>query len=256
MSYILITNDDGVDSPALVALRRTLSALGDVAIVAPTHSWSASGHTKTMHKPMRVRPAKLADGSDAIVTTGAPSDCVALAVLGILPQRPDLVVSGINKGPNMGEDVTYSGTVAAAMEAVISRIPAIAASLDAWSDWDFEAGARVVAQIAREVLSHGLPPGTFLNVNVPSVPYEEIKGIMVTRLGRRIYKDLLVERKDPRGESYYWIGGEVPEGQLLEGTDFWAVDRHFVSVTPLNMDMTDDSLAQTLKTWNLQLPRE
>lgn len=253
MPYILVTNDDGIDSPALVALKRALVPLGDVTIIAPAHSWSAAGHTKTMHKPMRVRRGTLSDGSEALVTTGSPSDCVSLALLGILPERPDLVVSGINKGPNMGEDVTYSGTVAAAMEGVVSGIPAIAASLDAWEGWDFETAARVVARIASAVLERGLPAGTLLNVNVPSLPYEELRGIVITRLGRRVYKDVLVERKDPRGETYYWIGGDPPDGEPLEGTDFWAIKHGYVSVTPLKLDLTDYPLMESLENWNLQL---
>ncbi len=255
MPYILVTNDDGIDSPGLAALKRALSPLGEVTIIAPAHSWSAAGHTKTMHKPMRVRRGALSDGSEALVTTGSPSDCVSLALLGVLDRRPDLVVSGINKGPNMGEDVTYSGTVAAAMEGVVSGIPAIAASLDAWEGWDFETAATVVARIAEEILLRGLPPGTLLNVNVPSLPYEELRGILVTRQGRRVYKDVLVERKDPRGETYYWIGGDPPDGEPLEGTDFWAVKHGYVSVTPLKLDLTDYSLMESLRDWNLQLPR-
>ena len=255
MPYILVTNDDGIDSPGLVALKRTLSPLGDVTVIAPAHSWSAAGHTKTMHKPMRVRRGSLSDGSEALVTTGSPSDCVSLALLGILDRRPDLVVSGVNKGPNMGDDVTYSGTVAAAMEGVVSGIPAIAASLDAWEGWDFETAARVVAGIASAMLERGLPAGTLLNVNVPPLPYAEIKGIRVTRLGRRVYKDVLVERKDPRGETYYWIGGDPPDGEPLEGTDFWAVKHGYVSVTPLKLDLTDYSLMESLENWKLQLAR-
>jgi 5'-nucleotidase len=255
MPYILLTNDDGVDSPGLVALKQALAPLGEIAVLAPAHSWSAAGHTKTMHKPMRVKRGTLNDGSEALVTTGSPSDCVALALLGVLDNRPDLVVSGINKGPNMGEDVTYSGTVAAAMEGVVSGIPAIAASADGWEGWDFESAARVVASIAQEVLSRGLPPGTLLNVNVPAVPFQEIQGIIITRLGRRVYKDVLIERADPRGETYYWIGGDPPDGESLEGTDFWAIKQGFVSVTPLKMDMTDYGLTESLKHWNLRLMR-
>lgn len=255
MPYILITNDDGIDSPGLLALKQALVPLGDVVVLAPAHSWSAAGHTKTMHKPMRVTRGTLSDGSEALVTTGSPSDCVALALLGILDRRPDLVVSGVNKGPNMGEDVTYSGTVAAALEAVVSGIPAIAASVDGWAGWDFEPAGRVVAQVAREVLTRGLPAGTLLNVNVPSTPYDQITGTLVTRLGRRVYKDVLIERKDPRGESYYWIGGDPPDGEPLDGTDFWAVKHGYVSVTPLKLDITDYALMSTLHEWNLQPAR-
>jgi 5'-nucleotidase len=255
MPYILITNDDGIDSPGLLALKQSLAPLGEVVVLAPAHSWSAAGHTKTMHKPMRVTRGTLSDGSEALVTTGSPSDCVALALLGILQRRPDLVVSGVNKGPNMGEDVTYSGTVAAALEAVVSGIPAIAASVDGWEGWDFEPAGRVVAQVAHEVLTRGLPAGTLLNVNVPSLPHDQLEGTLITRLGRRVYKDVLIERKDPRGESYYWIGGDPPDGEPLDGTDFWAVKHGYVSVTPLKLDLTDYSLMNTLHEWNLQPAR-
>ena len=249
--HILVTNDDGVDAPGLLALKQALEKIGQVTVFAPEHNWSAAGHTKTMHKPLRVNQVKLADGTLAYASSGAPSDCVALAVLGLLPRRPDLVVSGINQGANLGHDITYSGTVAAAMEGVISGIPAIAVSLDSYESQDFACAAEFAARLAAHVLARGLPPNTLLNVNVPAVPREEIAGVLVTRLGKRVYRDVLVERKDPRGRNYYWIGGEPPVGVPEEGTDIWALAHNYISVTPLHLDMTDYRLIEELKRWRL-----
>jgi len=172
--HILVTNDDGIDSPGLLALKQALASVGQVSVIAPDHNWSAAGHSKTMHKPLRINKVHLADGDHAYSTDGAPSDCVALAVLGFLKQKIDLVVSGINKGSNMGDDITYSGTVAAAMEGIIWGIPAIAVSLDAFVAEEPEANnfalaAQVAARIAGRVITGGWPADTLLNINVPNV---------------------------------------------------------------------------------------
>ncbi len=248
-AHILVTNDDGVQSPGLLALKQALEPVGQVIVFAPDHNWSAAGHSKTMHKPLRVHQTTLADGTIAYTTNGAPSDCVGLAVLGIVPQRLDLVVSGINQGPNLGHDITYSGTVAAAMEAVVSGIPAIAVSLDARHWTDFAAVTNAVVHLARLILAHGLPANLLLNVNAPGIPSTAVQGIAVTRLGRRVYRDVLIERQDPKGQPYYWIGGEPPTGIVEDGTDFGAVANGYISVTPLSMDMTDYGFMEQLKTW-------
>src|SRR5512142_207032 len=228
--YILVTNDDGVDAPGLLALKQGLASVGDVVVVAPNRNWSAAGHTKTLHKPLRIQPVTLGDGSCAFATDGAPTDCVAIVALGFLKEKPALVVSGINPAGNLAHDLTYSGTVAAAMEGAINEIPSIAVSLDANHDdnIDFSAAAEYAARIARRVLSSGLPPDTFLNVNIPAVPLEEIHGVRITRLGKRIYRDALVEHQDPQGKRYYWIGGDPPSGVIEEGTDFGALSDHYV----------------------------
>jgi 5'-nucleotidase len=252
---ILLTNDDGVHAPGLLALKGALDGVAEVTVLAPDHNWSAAGHTKTMHKPLRVNSVTLADGTAALATTGAPSDCVGLALLGLMSQRPDLVVSGINTGANLGHDVTYSGTVAAAMEAVIKGVPGIAVSLDCYGpaeDADFAPAARVAAWLAGQVLQRGLPPDIFLNVNLPQRPAAEIQGVRVTRLGRRVYQDVLVVREDPRGRPYYWVGGEPSSGELESGTDLWAVAHGYVSVTPVQMDMTAYSLLEVVRHWGLQ----
>ncbi len=255
MSRILITNDDGYLAPALAALARALRPLGAVVAFAPDHNWSAAGHTKTMHKPLRVTQDVLPDGSPLFITTGTPSDCVGLALLGILPEWPHLVVSGINQGANMGHDVTYSGTLAAAMEATVYGIPAIAASQDIQGDraGDLDFAAAVVAMLAQRVLAEGLPVNTFLNVNFPALSREQVRGIQVTRLGRRIYRDVLIRREDPKGRPYYWIGGEPPAGEPLAGTDIGALAAGYISVTPLTLDMTDQAQLARLRAWNLHL---
>jgi 5'-nucleotidase len=257
MPHILLTNDDGVDAPGLLALAQAFAGLGKVSILAPDHNWSASGHVKTMHRPLRVREVRLADGTPALSSDGAPSDCVALAVLGLIEGKIDLVVSGINPNANIGHDVTYSGTVTAAMEATISGVAGMAVSMDSpeyhSGPLDFRAAARVAAGIARQVLSRSLPGGVLLNVNVPGVAPEDLKGVRITRQGLRVYRDALVAREDPRGRPYYWIGGGPPTGVADAGTDFWALQEGFVSVTPLQLDLTAAEHLSTLERWGLSL---
>ena len=253
--HILVTNDDGVNAPGLLALAQAIRALGagEVTVLAPDHNWSASGHVKTLERPLRVKEALLMDGSKAWASDGAPSDCVALAVLGFLPTSIDLVVSGINGGPNLGHDLTYSGTVTAAMEAAIWDLPAVAVSLDtpelATGALDYQPAAAVAKKVVSNVIEHGMPKNTLLNVNVPYRPLDEIRGVRVTRQGLRIYRDELVRRKDPRGRPYYWIGGDAPSGLPEAGTDFGALDEGFVSVTPVQLDLTAHDLLQPLSEW-------
>ena len=251
--HILVTNDDGVLAPGLLALTRELRALGDVTVLAPDHNWSASGHVKTLDRPLRVKKVKLADGSEGLASDGAPSDCVALAMLGLLPDKVDLVVSGINPNANVGHDVTYSGTVTAAMEAAIWGVPGIAVSLDTpenhFDPLDYGPAARFARRIATAVIEKGLPEDTLLNVNVPCLPEAEIKGILATRQGLRVYRDLLVTREDPRGKPYYWIGGEAPTGVPEEGTDFGALAENCVTITPLHLDLTAYKTLEEIRNW-------
>jgi 5'-nucleotidase len=253
MVCILVTNDDGVDAPGLFALKAALDQVGKVVVFAPDRNWSVAGHTRIMHKPLRVSRVKLLDGTMAYTTTGAPSDCVALAVLGILPRKPDLVVSGINRGANVGQDLTYSGTVSAAIEGIISGISSMAVSLDTYQDGgDFNYAAQFASRLASTILEKGLPPGTLLNVNVPNVPPAEICGVQVTRLGKRVYRDMLIERQDPQGRNYYWIGGEPPTGVIEEGTDIWALAHNCVSITPIHLDMTEYRLLEKIRGWGIR----
>ena len=241
--HILVTNDDGVTAPGLLALVQEMRHLGDVSVLAPDRNWSASGHVKTMHRPLRVWEVLLADGSAAFTSDGAPSDCVAVGLLGYLPTKIDLVVSGINPNANIGYDVTYSGTVTAAMEAVIGGVPGVAVSLHSPENHrgvlDYGPAARVARQVVEQLVKGGLEVHTLLNVNVPYLADEQIKGIMVTRQGLRVYRDRLDKRTDPRGKPYYWIGGEAPTAIPDEGTDFGAVEQGYVSITPLHLDLTD-----------------
>jgi 5'-nucleotidase len=251
--HILVTNDDGVFAPGLLALAQEMRALGQVTVLAPDRNWSGSGHVKTLDRPLRVKETTLADGTPALACDGAPSDCVALALLELLPQKIDLVASGINPAPNLGHDVTYSGTVTAAMEASIGGIPGLAFSLSipegAPGSLDFGPAGRVARDVAAQVIARGIDPAVLLNVNIPYLPGDQIKGIQITRQGLRVYRDKLEHRLDPRGRPYYWIGGEAPTGIPDDGTDIGALAQGYVSVTPLHLDLTAYQAVETLRKW-------
>ena len=251
--HILVTNDDGVQAPGLLALAQAMRKFGKVTVLAPDKNWSASGHVKTMHRPMRVYETRLADGAPALTSDGAPSDCVALALLGIVEEKIDLVVSGINPHSNIGHDVTYSGTVTAAMEAVIAGIPGIAFSVNSMpedSPLDYGPAARAAQKIVERFLANGsLPKDVLLNVNIPYLKDDELKGIQVTRQGLRVYNDELVRRTDPYGRPYYWIGGGFPTGVVEDGTDYGALSGGYISVTPLQLDLTAWQTMDALKGW-------
>jgi 5'-nucleotidase len=255
MPHILVTNDDGVTAPGLLALAQEIQTLDGVKItvLAPDRNWSASGHVKTLERPLRVKPVILPGGLTAFASDGAPSDCVAIALLGYLEDPVDLVISGINPYANIGHDVTYSGTVTAAMEAVIGGIPGVAVSLNSpervTGETDYGPAARAACQIAVRVLAEGLPKNTLLNVNIPFLPEDQIKGWQMTRQGLRVYKDQLDRRTDPRGRPYFWIGGEAPTGVPDAGTDFGALAQGYISITPLQLDLTDYRTLAKLRAW-------
>ena len=255
--HILVTNDDGVNAPGLLALAQAMRQLGKVTVVAPDHNWSAGGHVKTMHRPIRVRETVLADGSKAFHSDGAPSDCVAVALMGFVKEKIDLVLSGINPNANIGNDVTYSGTVTAAMEGAIAGVPSIAVSQDSPEEHrgplDFSTAARVACEVAQRIMEKGLPDGTLINLNVPYLNYQELKGFCITRMGTRLYHDELVRRKDPRGKPYYWIGGPAPTGVPEKDTDYGAIKSGYVSITPLKLDFTAEPVIKTLKGWKFKL---
>lgn len=240
--HILVTNDDGVDAPGLLSLVQEMRKLGKVTVLAPDRNWSGGGHVKTLDRALRVREVRLADGTQAFASDGAPSDCVALATLGYFKESIGLVVSGINAGANLGHDVTYSGTVTAAMEAVIVGIPAVAVSLETLDGYvgeiDYGPAARAARKVVGQVISNGLSQEILLNINVPFLPEEEVRGITLTRQGLRVYHSRLDERLDPRGKPYYWIGGDAPTGVPERGTDVGALAEGMVSVTPLQLDLT------------------
>ncbi|MEX1172661.1 MAG: 5'/3'-nucleotidase SurE [Chloroflexota bacterium] len=251
---ILITNDDGVESRGLLALKQAMETMGDVTVVAPDTNQSAVGHTKTLMRPLRVRERTLADGSMAYSVDGSPTDAVSIAFLGYFGHGFDLVASGINYGANLGDDITYSGTVSAAMEAVINNCPAFAISQEYYEHPDFTLAGLAATLVARNILAEGLSRGELVNVNVPAVTPDQCEGIEVTRLGRRIYSDELLERVDPRGIPYFWIGGPPPSGQAIPGTDFHAVVNRRIAVTPIHLDLTGRRLLRRLKTWSWDLP--
>jgi 5'-nucleotidase len=251
---ILVTNDDGVSAPGLLALAKALQSLGDISILAPDRNWSGGGHVKTIDRPLRVKEIFLQDGIHAYASDGAPSDCVALALLGFFEHKFDLVVSGINPMPNLGHDVTYSGTVTAAMEAIIWGVTGIAFSLGSVENNLAVSDYQPAADIARNLVQSwqergGLPTGILLNVNIPLMPLDQVKGYRVTRQGLRVYHDRLDRRVDPRGRSYYWIAGDSPTGIREDGTDIGALADSYVSITPLQLDLTAYSVMAGINNW-------
>ena len=249
MHKILVTNDDGIHSAGIIALAGALSSVGEVMVVAPAHEMSAASHSLTLTRPLRIE--KIDDHHFAV--DGTPTDCVTLAMNHLLKDAlPDIVVSGINKGGNLGEDVTYSGTVAGALEASIYGLPGIAVSLVQRTDFNFGPAAEFAAELARRVLGNGLPRGTLLNVNVPPGP---IRGVRITRQGTKNVRPNIIEGTDPRQRKYYWIGEESLEWNEEAGTDYAALGHGLVSITPLRTDMTDYRVLDDfrLRDWNLVL---
>lgn len=257
MANILISNDDGVQSPGLLALKQALSAVGNVYVLAPEVNWSASGHSRTLDKPMRVTAVQLADGSEAYACNGSPADCVAMAIHGALDVRFDLVVGGINNGYNLANDISYSGTVSCAREAAIFNVAGIAVSTAhaRQTKVDLQVvrnlAAEVAAQVADQVLQHGMERGTLLNVNVPGVTREALRGIEITRMGWRSYQDELIRREDPYGHPYYWLSGWRTVDEEIEGTDVHAIANQYASVTPIALDMTQVHFLDRLRSWKL-----
>src|ERR671934_579620 len=234
MVRILLTNDDGIHSDGLTKLEEALRELGDVYVVAPAAEMSGASHSLTLSRPLRIRQI---DGRHWTVD-GTPTDCVTLALNQILgpAQLPDICCSGINHGGNLGDDATYSGTVAGALEATILGVPGLAFSLCARENYDFTEAARFAVTAVRKVLSEGLPEGTLLNVNVPP---GEVRGVRVTRQGIKNARPIITEHIDPRGKPYFWIGEQYFRSSAEEGTDYHAIEEGYVSITPLKSDMTD-----------------
>ncbi len=246
---ILVSNDDGIHSEGLTALADVLGDLGEVYVVGPDRERSAASHSLTLHRPLRVTEL----GPRRYAVDGTPTDCVNLAINGILPRRPQLVVAGINKGANLGEDITYSGTVSAAMEGTLLGAPSLAVSQVGRDQFEFGTAAAFARALAAYVLGHRLPRDTLLNVNVPKGPAESVRGFTLTRQGRRRYGNAIVEKADPRGRKYYWIGSDEFEFEEEEGTDFSAVSRGLISITPIHLDLTNhrsfEELAELKLAW-------
>ena len=246
---ILVSNDDGVHALGLAALAAALEPMGRVVVVAPDRERSAVGHALTLHRPLRLQTIR----PDWYAIDGTPTDCVHLGIHGILNRPPDLLVAGINHGGNLGDDITYSGTVGVALEGTLLGVPSFAVSLASRDGFRFEAAGEVARLVADAVARRGLPPGTFLNVNVPNVAtFDELCGIRTTRQGRRVFGSGVVEKTDPRGRSYYWIGArELGYVEEEAGTDVEAVARGWVSVTPVRTDLTDHAFLKDLREWSL-----
>jgi 5'-nucleotidase len=243
---ILISNDDGIRSEGIARLASALKRVGTVYVVAPDRERSAASHSLTLHRPLRVHKVE----PQSYAVDGTPTDCVTLAVNGILPARPDIVVSGINHGGNLGEDVSYSGTVSAAMEGTLLGIPSIAVSLAGRDGFDFTAAAAFAARLVRHVFKSGLPKDTLLNVNVP--PGRSAKEYRITNLGKRYFSDVVVEKVDPRGKKYYWIGGDMVRWEGGKEADFQAIQDGFVSITPIHLDMTNYDTIKELRRWSIK----
>jgi len=242
---ILLSNDDGIHSEGLISLKEIFEKHHDVFVVAPEKERTCVSHAVTIHKPLRIKHLS----HNIYCTNGTPADCICLALNKILPKKPDVIISGINKGPNMGQDVHYSGTVAAAKEGAFMGIASMAVSISGRENFYFKDAAMVVFRLL-ELFKDDLKKmlkDVFLNINIPNLPFDEIKGFLVTRLGKRLYNNIITERIDPRGNKYYWIGGNGDTYEKIDGSDFIAVEKGFVSVTPLSLDLTNNYYIDKLK---------
>jgi 5'-nucleotidase len=242
---ILLSNDDGYFAPGLAALAEALAPLGEITVVAPERDRSGASNSLTLDRPLRLR--KAANGF--FFVNGTPTDCVHLAVTGMLDHLPDMVVSGINLGSNMGDDTLYSGTVAAATEGFLLGVPSIAVSLSSHRGEHFETAARVARELAERAMAQPFGRPVLLNVNVPDVPWAELRGTKVTRLGRRHKAEPVVKQTTPRGEQVFWVGAAGPAADAGEGTDFNAVQNDFVSITPLQIDLTHSTQIAAVNGW-------
>jgi 5'-nucleotidase len=246
---ILISNDDGIHSPGLKALYDSLTSLGEIYVIAPDRNRSATSHSVTLYSPLRVKEVL----DHWYMVDGTPSDCINLGVNGILKdKKPDLVAVGINEGGNLGDDITYSGTVMAAVEGALLGIPSIAVSLVTRNNFQFRIAASFSQKLCQYIIRKRLPSNTVLNVNVPNIPRKDLKGISITRQGKRIYSGAVIEKVDPRGQKYYWLGGVEDGWNGEKGTDFHAVNNGKISITPLNIDLTDYSAYKDLLHWKIK----
>lgn len=244
---ILITNDDGIYAEGIKILARRLRQIGRVIVVAPTQERSATSHSLTLHRPLRIFKIS----KDVYAVDGTPTDCVNLGVNEILPRRPDLIASGINRGGNLGDDVHYSGTVSAAVEGAIMGIPSLAFSTVARDNFKYQAAGNFAVKLAKKVLREGIPKGIVMNVNVPNLPQKKIKGYVFTKQGKRDYGDIIEVKVDPRGRKYYWIGGDDVGFEDIPGSDCNAIHEGKVSITPIQVNLTDLGLLTRLKNWTL-----
>lgn len=247
--FILISNDDGIRAEGIQVLAQEIRRFADVVVVAPDNEQSASSHSLTLHRPLRV----YRHSSTEYSVDGTPTDCITLAVHEILKKKPDLIVSGINRGANLGDDVHYSGTVSAAVEGALMGIPSLAVSLVVWGDQKpyFETAAHFARKLVKKVIQEGLPKGLVLNVNVPNVSEKKIKGYAFSRLGKRNYGEVIFEKLDPRGRKYYWIGGDDRTFNDIPGSDGNRIYKKIISITPLQVDLTHYTLLDQMSEWKI-----
>lgn len=249
---ILISNDDGIFAPGIKFLAETLATRHEVYVAAPDRERSANGHALTLHKPLRAEETNIFKGVKAAwQVNGTPSDCVKLALGAILNEAPDLIVSGINRGQNMGTDVIYSGTVSAAMEGTILGVQSVAVSLASFADLHYQTGADFILEFLDNFNSMKLASKTLLNVNIPPVAKEKVAGVKITKLGVHRYIDVFEKRTDLRGKTYYWLAGESIEYEDEENTDISAVKKNYISITPIHYDLTNYDFIDSLSKWNI-----
>lgn len=243
--HLLLSNDDGYQAPGLVALAQSLSEIAKISVVAPHIDRSAASNSLTLQMPLRANEVK----AGWFRVDGTPTDCVHLGLTGLLQDEPDMVVAGINCGPNLGDDVIYSGTVAAAIEGRHLGFPAVAVSINSFQAKHFVTAAIVTKNLVQRLINKPLPKDTILNVNVPDVPLADIRGVQTTRLGNRHKSEPAVEAKDPRGKTIYWVGAAGPEQDAGPGTDFHAVSENYVSVSPIHVDLTKYNSMDLISSW-------
>ena len=246
---ILVTNDDGIFAPGIYALWEAMQEIGEVTVVAPDTEKSAVGHAITITDPIRVQQIHRRNGFEGFAVKGTPADCVKIAGRSLMKKPPDIVVSGINSGANVGSNIIYSGTVSAATEGTIIGIPSIAISLNSIKGGDMTASQKVANTVVNKVLENGLPKGILLNVNVPNIREESIKGYRMTKQGKLVFKDRFEKREDPRGQFYYWMKGEIIN-DINSDTDGFAIQNDYISITPIHYQLTEESFLETLKSWN------
>ncbi len=247
---ILLCNDDGIHASGISELYSGVRHLGDISVVAPSEERSAVGHAITVFDPLKTWKVEKDDLFSGYAVGGTPADCIKLATTGLLENRPDMVLSGINLGPNTGISVIYSGTVSAATEGTILDIPSIAFSLATYTEPQWTAAAKVAAMVTQEAIKKGIPSQTFLNVNIPNIPLEDIVGFQITRMARSRYNEVFHRREDPRGNAYYWLDGDMEVLENPEGTDVQAVAQHYVSISPIGLDLTRHDMIDQLRSWN------
>ncbi|MEE8342093.1 MAG: 5'/3'-nucleotidase SurE [Candidatus Neomarinimicrobiota bacterium] len=245
---ILVSNDDGIFAHGIYALWEAMREIGEVTVVAPDTEKSAVGHAITITDPIRVQQIHRKNGFEGFAVKGTPADCVKIAGRALMKSPPDIVVSGINSGANVGSNIIYSGTVSAATEGTILGIPSIAISLNSVKGGDMNASQKVAKTVVKKVIENGLPMGVLLNVNVPNIPLDIIKGYRITKQGKIVFKDQFEKREDPHGKFYYWMKGEIIN-DTNNDTDGYAIQNDFVSITPIHYQLTNESFLKTLKNW-------